>query len=774
MSNIGYATLQVIPSFQGAQAAITEGLSGAQTSVGASGGSAGLAFGGAFKKAVGPLLTAAAVTGGAKFLYDLGGQFDDVFDAIRVGTGATGDALEGLKDDWRSVVATVPADFSTAGQAVADLNTKLGISGAPLQKMSAQFLELSRITGTDLTSNLSAGTDALQSFSIGGGKAGREALDQLYRASQASGVGFAELSTKVAQNGTVLRAAGLSFSESTALVASLGRAGVDAAEVMPGLTRGLAEAAEAGIPAKQFLGDLFDRIKTAPDETTATAIALEVLGARAGPKFAQLIREGKLSFEEMLGQIVNGEDTIRKAGDETADFAEKWQVFKNNVLLALEPIATRVFDLMGTGIEKLSGFMTKHRGAALALAGVIGGALLVAVAAYTASMISAAAATIAATFPILAAVAAAAALVAAVVFLWTNWDRVWTWIKEHPALAAVIAIFAPFIATLVAVVGAVKLVHDNWSTIWPAIQSIAETVWGVLQPVLSAMGTVVRAIGDAAQWVYERFQEAWPTVQSLIETVWGALQSVLSLFGGAVRAIGDAAQWVMERAQEAWPIVQQVIQTAWDVAQVPLGFLSDLSRAVGSAAEFTRDAAQEAWPIVSAAIDAAWSAAQLPLALLKAGIDNIVAGLSWIKDNAGAAWEAFKSAAGTLWETINGPLSALAGVLDRIVGAAKRVKDAIDAIPNVPSVPSFSGPGGPSLGEQIENWPKRAKGGPVRAGQPYWVGEEGVEVFVPDRSGTVIPNHALGGRYVHVESLTMVYEGHDPDEFFSRVAAAVS
>jgi hypothetical protein len=39
--------------------------------------------------------------------------------------------------------------------------------------------------------------------------------------------------------------------------------------------------------------------------------------------------------------------------------------------------------------------------------------------------------------------------------------------------------------------------------------------------------------------------------------------------------------------------------------------------------------------------------------------------------------------------------------------------------------------------------PGRAKGGPVTAGQPYMVGEEGQEVFVPEESGYIIPNSAI-------------------------------
>jgi len=43
----------------------------------------------------------------------------------------------------------------------------------------------------------------------------------------------------------------------------------------------------------------------------------------------------------------------------------------------------------------------------------------------------------------------------------------------------------------------------------------------------------------------------------------------------------------------------------------------------------------------------------------------------------------------------------------------------------------------------------KALGGPVAAGQPYMVGERGPEVFVPGRSGTVVPNGAGGGTVVN-------------------------
>ena len=40
---------------------------------------------------------------------------------------------------------------------------------------------------------------------------------------------------------------------------------------------------------------------------------------------------------------------------------------------------------------------------------------------------------------------------------------------------------------------------------------------------------------------------------------------------------------------------------------------------------------------------------------------------------------------------------------------------------------------------------KRANGGPVTGGSPYIVGERGPELFVPGRSGSIVPNGAMGG-----------------------------
>jgi TP901 family phage tail tape measure protein len=75
----------------------------------------------------------------------------------------------------------------------------------------------------------------------------------------------------------------------------------------------------------------------------------------------------------------------------------------------------------------------------------------------------------------------------------------------------------------------------------------------------------------------------------------------------------------------------------------------------------------------------------------------------------------------------------------------------------------------------------RASGGPVQAGTPYFVGEAGIELFVPRTSGTIIPNQALtgGGRgsvTVAPGAVQITVQGGNPtdvqaavDEAFARL-----
>ena len=72
---------------------------------------------------------AKAAVKATKELVNLGTEFDNVNDTIRIGTGATGEALDALMDDFDAVYGSVPTTMDNAATAIANYNTMLGLTG---------------------------------------------------------------------------------------------------------------------------------------------------------------------------------------------------------------------------------------------------------------------------------------------------------------------------------------------------------------------------------------------------------------------------------------------------------------------------------------------------------------------------------------------------------------------------------------------------------------------------------------------------------------------
>lgn len=121
-------------------------------------------------------------------------------------------------------------------------------------------------------------------------------------------------------------------------------------------------------------------------------------------------------------------------------------------------------------------------------------------------------------------------------------------------------------------------------------------------------------------------------------------------------------------------------------------------------------------------VTSTWAAAQWvlnaamtanPIGLIVVGIAALVAGFALAYNKS----ETFREALQSLWEKIKAVGSAIAdSPLGKAFGAV---------------VSTFTG------GDEKPE--KRAAGGPVRAGQPYIVGEQRPELFVPNTSGVIVP-----------------------------------
>jgi phage-related minor tail protein len=293
----------------------------------------------------------ALAVGAAAGLYAIGDTFDAVSDGLRVGTGASGDALGELEGIVESIGRSIPADFETIGSAVGDLNTRLGLTGAPLETLASQVVTLDRL-GDSV--DLNTLTQALSVFGV---EAGNESavLDDLFRVSQATGVGVNELAGNIASGAAALKPFGFTIGESAALLGTLDKAGIDSGSTVSALQRGLVNFAQAGKDPRAALEEVIGGIEgylAVGDTAAAIDVASQVFGTRGAAQFVNAVDSGKLALDDLMGAAGVTGDTILGLGEETSDAAESWQILRNNFLAEVGPYAEEAFGALGTALSE--------------------------------------------------------------------------------------------------------------------------------------------------------------------------------------------------------------------------------------------------------------------------------------------------------------------------------------------------------------------------------------------------------------------------------------
>ena len=531
------------------------------------------AFGGASAGAVGGIAVAAAAV--VVGLGKIGQKFDEAYDTIRAGTGATGKALGDLEQSFKNVVKTTPTDFGKASQAIADVNTRLGLTGKPLEDVTKRLLELSRLTKTDVATNTAAMTRLFGDWSIATEEQAGT-LDKVFRASQQTGVGVDDLAQLMVQFGSPLRQLGLDFDTSAAMFARFEKEGVNIQTAMPGLRMALKNFAKEGRDPATALKETIQAIKNTGSVAEANTMAFKVFGVRAGPDLAAAIREGRFDLEELIGSIRGGKDTILGAAADTESMSEKWQIFKNQAMVGLEPLAIRIFDAFTKIVGVLSDWGAKFGELSTGTQQFIlaGLGLLVALGPLIAVFskvivvikgVSAALAFLGAN-PIVLVIAAIVLLAVLIIKNWDKikaftiavWNAIWgflvnTWNKiKGTALAAfnwLKNIFLNFTP--------VGQIIKNWdkikavlSAIWQALRNTAETV---LRPIAAVFGAIRTAIG----WVIDKVKAVigwftrlnnkipeWlkPGSPSPLErTLWGTAEAMKQLARVSPKALAGGA-----------------------------------------------------------------------------------------------------------------------------------------------------------------------------------------------------------------------------------------
>ena len=187
---------------------------------------------------------------------------EGAFRKIQVGTGATGKTLNRLKRDFKVVFQDVPESAGTVGDALANVNTLFGVTGAEAQALTKQILDFSRLTGGDAAQNSLQFGRAMKQFGINA-KDSTDLLDTFFKITQETGITFERLTRDLREFGPVLKLANIGADEGARLIARLSAEGINFTRVSPALRQGFINFAKAGKDARVELQSYIDRVKAA-------------------------------------------------------------------------------------------------------------------------------------------------------------------------------------------------------------------------------------------------------------------------------------------------------------------------------------------------------------------------------------------------------------------------------------------------------------------------------------------------------------------------------
>lgn len=278
----------------------------------------------------------AVAVGAGVASYKAWSEVDDALDSVAAGTGATGKELESLQQTAKDVYTSMPVDIKATGQAVADINTRLGLQGDALEEATRQFMKYSEVNSSDVSTSIENVAKAMNDANIPTSEL-NSVLDELTSASQASGLTVDTLAEALSQNGVQMRALGFNTQETIALLATMEKNGVNSSVVLTGMKKAMANYTNAGKDANVELGNLFQGIQ---DGTVSASDAMDVFGTKAGASLYQYIQEGKLNYQDLLKVLQDSNGQLDASYEAMLDPMDQAKVAMNN----LKQVGADLFD----------------------------------------------------------------------------------------------------------------------------------------------------------------------------------------------------------------------------------------------------------------------------------------------------------------------------------------------------------------------------------------------------------------------------------------------
>ncbi|EIX2433675.1 phage tail tape measure protein [Enterococcus faecalis] len=280
-------------------------------------------------------------------------EVDEGMDTVTAKTGATGKELEKLQESFKNVAANAPDSFEDVGIAVGEVNTRLGFTGEKLEKASDDFLKFATVNKTDVEGAIQLVTRAMGDAGIEADKY-NQVLDYLTVAGQKSGISVDKLAENLAKYGAPMRALGIDTKNAIALFAGWEKAGVNTEIAFSGMKKAISNWGKEGKNSGEEFKKVMQQIKDAPDIASATTLAIEAFGSKAGPDLADAIKGGRFEVDEYVKALEEAGGALDQTFDDMQDPPDQAKVAMNNIKLILNDLGQTILGVLAPSLQNLT------------------------------------------------------------------------------------------------------------------------------------------------------------------------------------------------------------------------------------------------------------------------------------------------------------------------------------------------------------------------------------------------------------------------------------
>lgn len=273
-------------------------------------------------------------------------ELDDAMDNVIKKTGASGAQLEEFEDIVNSIATTIPVDFMTVSNAVAETNTRFGVTGEELEKLSSSFIKFSELNDTDVTGSIDQVSAMMQAWGMDISQT-TQVLNLLNGVGQNTGVSVDTLANLMQDNALFFKEFNLTCAQSATLLGDMEKNGIDASAGVTALKSAMAKATADGKTLSETLRDFEWAMESAGiADSEKLAMAKELFGGKAYAQIVNAMQEGNLSFLNITGSMSDYSYSVENTFREIQDPIDEFTTAMNELKILGAEIGEQVIPVL--------------------------------------------------------------------------------------------------------------------------------------------------------------------------------------------------------------------------------------------------------------------------------------------------------------------------------------------------------------------------------------------------------------------------------------------